>query len=270
MSSAAYVMGHNDRERRRLALQATILAPLTTQFLARAGIGEGMTVLDLGCGVGDVTLIAAQLVGPSGRVIAVDMDEAALAVAEARARADGFGNVSFVSAKIDEYRPEGAHAVVGRHILIHAPDPLATLRHARGILHEGGVAAFQEFDFSYFPPPFPPFALRERVCAVFTDFFGRLGRGDTGGRLYHLFTEAGFAAPDCRGEFSIHGGEDSPWHEWIAESLRSVLPRAQALGIGLEFVDTIDTLAERLREEAAARRSSLPAPVMVGAFARKS
>jgi ubiquinone/menaquinone biosynthesis C-methylase UbiE len=270
MSSAAYVMGHNDRERRRLALQATILAPLTEQFLVRAGIGSGMTVLDLGCGVGDVTLIAAQLVGPGGRVIAVDMDEAALAVAEARTRADGFDNVSFVSGRIDEYRPDGAHAVVGRHILIHAPDPLATLRHARGILHDGGVAAFQEFDFSYFPTAFPPFAYRDRVCAVFTDFFGRIGRADTGGRLYSLFVEAGFPSPDCRGEFAIHGGGDHPSNEWVAESLRSILPRAQALGIGLEFVDTIDTVAERLRQEAAARGSSLPSPVMVGAFARKS
>jgi ubiquinone/menaquinone biosynthesis C-methylase UbiE len=270
MSSAAYLMGHNDRERRRLALQASILAPLTEQLLIRAGIGDGMTVLDLGCGVGDVTLIAARLVGPQGRVIAVDMDEAGLAAAEARARVDGLDNISFVGANIDEYRPEGAHAVVGRHILIHAADPLATLRHARGILHEGGVAAFQEFDFSQFPFAYPPFPLRDSICRVFIDFFGRIGRGDTGARLYHLFVEAGFPAPDCRGEFLIHGGDDSLSYEWTAESLRSILPKAQALGIGLEFVDTIDTLADRLREEAAARRSSLPAPVMVGAFARKS
>jgi methyltransferase family protein len=179
--------------------------------------------------------------------------------------------VSFVRAPIDDFRPDRApDAVVGRHILIHAPHPLGTLRHAREILADGGVAVFQEFDFAHFMPSYPPLPLRERVCAVFTEFFGRMGRGDTGSKLYHLFVEAGFAAPDCRGEFLIGGGEDSPSHEWIAESLRSILPRCQPLGIGLEFVDNIDTLAGRLRVEAAERRGSLPAPMMVGAFARKS
>ena len=37
-----------------------------------AGIGLGMTVLDLGCGAGDVSFVAAELVGPQGQVIGVD------------------------------------------------------------------------------------------------------------------------------------------------------------------------------------------------------
>lgn len=55
-----YIMGHTDRERRRLALQAAILNPLTDSFLRRAGISAGMRVLDLGCGTGEVSLIAAR------------------------------------------------------------------------------------------------------------------------------------------------------------------------------------------------------------------
>lgn len=270
MSSAAYVMGHNDRERRRLALQATILAPLTEQLLVRAGIRRGMDVVDMGCGVGDVTLLAARLVGSEGRVTSIDIDEAALAIVQARAREQGLDNVSAVRASIEEYHPERApDAVMGRHILIHASDPLAVLRHARQILADGGVAVFHEYDFAYFPAAYPPLPLRSRLCAVFTELFGRAGRADIGTKLYHLFRQAGFAAPDCRGEFLIHGGEDSPSHEWVAESLRSILPRAAAAGLGLEFVDTIDTLADRLREEAAASGASLPAPIMVAAFARK-
>ena len=50
-----YVMGHNDRERRRLALQAAVINPLTDSFLRRAGVSAGMRVLDLGCGIGEVT-----------------------------------------------------------------------------------------------------------------------------------------------------------------------------------------------------------------------
>ena len=67
-SKPAYVMGHSDRERRRLALQAAVLNPLTDSFLRRAGISAGMRILDLGCGIGEVSLIAARLVGPHGHV----------------------------------------------------------------------------------------------------------------------------------------------------------------------------------------------------------
>jgi len=58
-----YVLGHNDREQLRLIRQARILAPLTENFLRTAGIVSGMRVLDIGCGMGDVTMLAAQLVG---------------------------------------------------------------------------------------------------------------------------------------------------------------------------------------------------------------
>jgi cyclopropane fatty-acyl-phospholipid synthase-like methyltransferase len=56
-------MGHTDRERRRLLLQAAALKPITEDLLRRAGLSVGMTVLDLGCGVGDVSIVAARLVG---------------------------------------------------------------------------------------------------------------------------------------------------------------------------------------------------------------
>ena len=82
--AAAYVMGHNDRERRRLILQASLLNPFTQQLFGRAGISSGMNVLDLGCGVGDVSILAARLVGPYGSVTSVDFDNAALETLEAR------------------------------------------------------------------------------------------------------------------------------------------------------------------------------------------
>ena len=51
-------MGHDERERRGLALQASILNPFTDHLLRQAGISAGMRVLDIGCGVGDISLLA--------------------------------------------------------------------------------------------------------------------------------------------------------------------------------------------------------------------
>jgi len=268
--ASAYVMGHNERERRRLALQASNLNPLTEQLLRRGGLAPGMNVLDFGCGVGDVSMIAARLTGPSGRVIALDIDEPALAIARKRALEQGLTNITFVQANVLDSAPEiPVDATVGRHILIHTPEPLALLKTAFTALKPGGIAIFQEYDFSVLHPAYPPAPLRDRFAEVFRDFFPRVSHGNMGTQLYHLAIEAGFHSVECRAEYSIAGGGDSPYYEWFAESVRSILPRAEALGVLRASEIDIDSLAERLRKEAVAYRSGCPAPVMVGCVAIK-
>src|SRR5690606_17958552 len=84
-----YVLGHSERELDRLHRQAMLFADLTRDILVRAGLESGMRVLDIGCGVGDVSLIAAELVTSGGAVTGVDPSPEALAVA--RARLDAMG-----------------------------------------------------------------------------------------------------------------------------------------------------------------------------------
>jgi hypothetical protein len=68
----------------------------------------------------------------------------------------------------------------------------------------------------------------------------------------------------------MDGGDGSPFYEWFAESLRSILPRAAALGlVGSDEVAGIDSLASRLKEETIAHGGCIPGPAMVGCFARK-
>jgi len=267
---AHYVMGHDDRERQRLALQASILNPFTEQLLRRAGISTGMHVLDLGCGIGEVSLMAARLVGRHGTVTAIDIDQAALATAADRARGQALGNLKFVEASIDQYEPERAFdAVIGRHILIHSRDPLAILSKAYECLSQAGVAVFQEYDFSTVHSTYPPCRVWDRLMAVFRDFFGTMTHGNIGTRLLHLLLEAGFRAPDCRVEYPMDGGADSPFYEWIVESFRSIAPRAVAVGFVKESEFNIDALEQQLRQEAASCNASIPGPTMVGCFARK-
>ena len=80
-----YELRSSETEHRRLVRQAWLLEPLTERLFREAGIGHGMRVLDLGCGMGDVAMLAARLVGPSGRVVAVDLDDIVLANASQRA-----------------------------------------------------------------------------------------------------------------------------------------------------------------------------------------
>src|SRR5947208_10263019 len=93
--SADYPLGHTDAEHERLIRQAARVAPITERFFREAGIGLGQRVLDLGSGVGDVAMLVARLVGPSGEVVAIERDSNAIAKARARVRKAGFQNISF-------------------------------------------------------------------------------------------------------------------------------------------------------------------------------
>ena len=71
-STCTYVLGQAPEAIQRLLKQGQLLNPFTRRVLKEAGITAGMKVLDLGCGPGDVSLLAAELVGETGRVLGVD------------------------------------------------------------------------------------------------------------------------------------------------------------------------------------------------------
>jgi cyclopropane fatty-acyl-phospholipid synthase-like methyltransferase len=66
---STYALGHSEQELERLSRQAQAFEPFTRQLLQQAGINTGMRVLDVGCGSGDVAFLAADLVGPTGRLL---------------------------------------------------------------------------------------------------------------------------------------------------------------------------------------------------------
>ena len=265
-----YVMGRNERERRRLALQASVLNPLTEQLVIRAGMAPGMRVLEFGCGVGDVSMIAARLVGPTGLVTALDADPSAIEVARARAEEQGLRWIRFEQCDLNRYEPEGAFdAVVGRYILVHMKDPLATLRMAYGALRQGGVAVFHEADFTVSPPIYPESLIRAQVFERVRQFIIRATHANIGTRLYHLFLEAGFAEPNCRGETVFDSGPNGPMCEWFAETVRSLLPPMEAMGIIQPGEIEIDTLAERMRAEVISTNAGMASPLVIGGFAHK-
>src|SRR5262249_22752656 len=90
-----YALGHTSRELDRLSVQAALLEPFTRQLFHEAGILPGMRVLDVGCGSGDVSLLAAEVVGDYGAVVGVDRSPDAISRASARAFLRNRSNVTF-------------------------------------------------------------------------------------------------------------------------------------------------------------------------------
>jgi ubiquinone/menaquinone biosynthesis C-methylase UbiE len=262
---STYVMGATEHERKRLSLQGSILKSLTDRFLRQAGLSEGMRVLDLGCGIGDVSLIAARIVGLHGSVTGLDPDSAALDTARARASEEGLSQVNFEQTAFEAYTTDRPYdAVVGRHILIHSPDPLGWIRKAKSLLRSAGIAAFQEYDLSCFPRIEPELPLFHRLSEYLVELFGRaVAYSNTGARLYHWMQLAEFCNTRSNAECLMSGGMESPYYEWFAETIRSVAPRLESLGIASVAESDLQTLAVRLRDEAISRNGCLTTPLIV-------
>jgi ubiquinone/menaquinone biosynthesis C-methylase UbiE len=123
-SAQTYVLGHAPQEIQRVLKQAELLNPFTRRLLEDVGLRAGMKVLDVGCGPGDVSLIAAKLVGEEGLVIGVDTNASVLDIAQARAQAAGLRQVSFLAGDISDLALEQeCDAIVGRLILQHVHEP---------------------------------------------------------------------------------------------------------------------------------------------------
>ena len=111
-----YILGWSDAEQDRLIRQATLLAPMTERLFREAGIGAGQRVLDIGSGVGDVAMITARLVGPSGEVVAIERNADYIARARERISALGLRNVTFIRADLNDVAvTEHFDAAVGRN-----------------------------------------------------------------------------------------------------------------------------------------------------------
>ena len=103
-------------------------------------IEEGATVLDLGCGAGTDLLIAAQLVGPSGRVVGVDMTASMLARARASADAMGLRNVELHQSLIEALPVDDASVdvVISNGVIDLVPDKDSVFDEIDRVLRPGG------------------------------------------------------------------------------------------------------------------------------------
>ncbi|HLI07832.1 MAG TPA: methyltransferase domain-containing protein [Ktedonobacteraceae bacterium] len=266
----AYVMAFSTEEVRRLQTMAELLAPTTTQLLEKAGIRADMKVLDVGSGAGDVALLAADLVGPTGTVVGIESNPAMLDIAQARVQDAGLTTVSFVEGDLTHIQLDIAFdAIVGRLILQHLSDPVAALRHLVRHLRPGGIVAFQEIDIPSGENSAPLVPLYEQMFSWAREGLRSVGVDSRFGlQLYRVFLDAGLPAPQLHGDAFVGAGPDWGWYDVIAETIRSLLPVIIRYGIATAEEIGIDTLAERCREAMDRQRSVAIGPSYISAWTR--
>lgn len=270
LDKPSYVFENLPPEFERLKFQSAILRPITERLLRSVELSGGMRVLDLGSGIGDVALLAAERVGPSGAVVGIDRDPRSVAAANERARTGGFQHVNFEVGAVAEYPvSEKFDVAIGRYVLVHQADPSAFIRAAARHLKPGGVVAFHEISLyqGYHCRPSVP-AWEEMAKVLNAAFQHGAGGWDAAGRLVEHFMNAGLPCPKLFAELLVDGGADSPFYVWLAETARSLLSRAIESGeVSAQEIE-IDTLADRMRAEVVRAHGQLEVASQVCAWVR--
>jgi ubiquinone/menaquinone biosynthesis C-methylase UbiE len=269
-----YVMGRSADETLRLQERARFFETLTRHLFQDAGISTGMRVLDIGSGAGDVSFLAAELVGPTGSVVGIDANPEVVRTAIRGAEASGLVHVSFIAGDIRDLALEQEFdAVIGRLVLMYSADPSATLRSALRYVRPRGLVAFYEPNVGapVWSEPMSP--LHQLLARCVSEAFARSGvEMAMGTRLYEVFVAAGVTPPQMCTNALIGAGD-----QWVrrfaaafgAGILRSILPVILEHGIATESELGLDTFDERYIGEVARQGSVVQWIPFVGAWGRK-
>lgn len=264
-------MGFTDRERERLMRQGAIMREPTAATFRAAGIAPGMRVLDLGSGAGDVAMLAADLVGPTGSVLGLDRDVDSVAWAARRVTEAGYTNVRFQAGEFNEFTdPSQFDALVGRFILMYLPNPAAMLARLSPHLRSGSVIAFFEPDYTVLSVTIPDVPLFRQCEEWFVAAMRASGACvDMGMRLHQTYCKAGFMKAGSLVSHMSGCGVQPELTQFYCETIRSILPKIEQHNIASGDEVDIDTLADRLESAARTADPQWVGVRYIGAWAKK-
>ncbi len=193
-----YILERTAAEYERLRAQSRALGEATERVLAKAGLGRGMTCLDVGCGPGEVMRLMAARAGEAARIVGLDIDRTLGEHMLAQLRAEVAGNFDFVAGDLlaEDTLPDARfNFVFARLVLVHMADPEAALRRLWGWVAPGGTLVAMDYDMHAIGG-FPSRPAMARAAEIVVRTFAAMGkRPDMGSWLPHLFCETGIGPP---------------------------------------------------------------------------
>jgi ubiquinone/menaquinone biosynthesis C-methylase UbiE len=266
-----YVLPRSSTEYDRLREQARIYEQATRRVLERAGLGTGMSCLDVGCGPGAVMEIMGELVGATGHVVGVDIDRRAGLEGLRRLRSNGNNRYAFFEHDLTSQTPfpGGPYDVTfARFVLIHLTDPLALLRKMYEATRPGGAVVVQDSSFAAFdiqPRPRGWNVVEKCLFGVFEETGKDPCIGD---KLPAHFVAAGIGMPDGT---DIHRSTMpfTEYGEHVLGVIRGLQPRAVQLGLTTEAESRacFDEFNEMIGSD---RAYTYRSPHIVGAWKTKT
>jgi ubiquinone/menaquinone biosynthesis C-methylase UbiE len=269
-----YVLGHAVDELARLDRQAATLADATRTILTLGGIAQGMRVLDIGTGTGEVAILAGDLVGPAGQVLGVDRSAAAIDYATSKVAERGITNIRFAPSDLTDedlakvLADEEFDAIVGRLVLAYQPSPEAVVRSLTRHLRRGGRFIAMEYDMQA-ARTIPMTPLVHRTANLISAAFEAAGTPQTlGPRLGQLLAAAGLQDPRSLGLQVYLAPDDPSGPAMISGVVGTLLPSIERHGLAAATDIDIMTLRQRIADELLSHDAVFAPPILVGGWGR--
>jgi SAM-dependent methyltransferase len=227
-----YILGTGDVEIERLGLQHRVWRPHVLEAWRRAGITTGSRVVDVGAGPGYATVDLAEIVGPTGEIVAVERSGRFLRHARAACEARWLEQVRIHEQDVmaGPLPATGFDAAWCRWVACFVESPAKLVERIGDALRPGGVVVFHEYgDYGTWRlAPHRP-AMERFVQQVMASWRATGGEPDVGLELPTLLRAAGFQVTDVRPLVFTVRPDDYVWR-WPAAFVHSGLQRLQDLG----------------------------------------
>ena len=228
-----YVLGTHDAELVRLGFQHRVWSAQAFACWERAGFGPRQTLLDVGCGPGYAALDLAQLVGPGGRVIAVDVSARFIDYFKTQLTSAGATNIEARLVDVEHLdlpaaSIDGAYA---RSVLCFVADPEAVIAGVARALKPGAVFAVQDYHNYHALTLAPRSPIFDRVVeAVDASWRQRGGDPDIAGRLPAIMARHGLAVREITPITRVARPGSALWN-WPATFFVNYVPILVEMGL---------------------------------------
>ena len=237
-----YVLGTHEEELARLGLQHRVWRPAVLDCWQRAGITVGKRVLDVGAGPGYATVDLAEIVGPTGEVVALERSANFVSAMKEACRVRGLTNVKIHELDLmTDDLPQGDYDFSWcRWVLSFVSDPALLIHKLGRVLKKGAMSIFHEYGhyetWRFFPRIPSQEKFREHVIATWRESGGE---PDSAPVLPALLAQNHFVIRSAAPHIFCIRPNDYMW-QWPATFIETYLPRLQEMGrIDRKFADQV-------------------------------
>ena len=237
-----YVLGTHEEELARLGLQHGVWRSTVLRCWQKSGITVGKRVLDVGAGPGYATVDLAEIVGPTGEVVALERSANFVNAMKEACRVRGLTNVKIHELDLmTDDLPKGDYDFSWcRWVLSFVSNPSLLIQKLSGVMRKGGMSIFHEYGYyetwRFFPRIPSQEKFREHVIATWRESGGE---PDSAPSLPALLSENGFVIRSATPRIFCLRPNDYMW-QWPATFIETYLPRLREMGrIDQQFADQV-------------------------------